>query len=282
MTLYLLLLLLLISACSSSFEVSPALISDQIAAKAKLQKAIIPTSHFLILTYGKFQDASHELVVYIEGDGFAWKNRYELSADPTPLRPLVLTLATLDHRRNVLYLSRPCQYETLRQDARCHPKFWSGQRFSPLVVESLLQAILTFQRKGQKLILVGFSGGANLAAILASKLQNVYGLITVAGNLDHEGLHRFHQVSPLQGSLNALDFTKQLQNIPQRHFLGSRDEIIPSFILKNFLKNLSPGPCVLFSSIEDVGHEEGWEERWPSLVRTALDCQSQKVFRNEN
>ena len=53
---------------------------------------------------------NEEVVVYIEGDGLSWIDRFTPSSDPTPKNPLAFKLAKLDPNQNVIYLARPCQY----------------------------------------------------------------------------------------------------------------------------------------------------------------------------
>ncbi|MDA9667740.1 hypothetical protein N9T45_02775, partial [Candidatus Pelagibacter sp.] len=53
---------------------------------------------------------NEKVVVYIEGDGLSWIDRFTPSSDPTPKNPLAFKLAKLDQNQNVIYLARPCQY----------------------------------------------------------------------------------------------------------------------------------------------------------------------------
>jgi hypothetical protein len=39
---------------------------------------------------------TREAHLYIEGDGYAWKNRHEPSNDPTPMNPVAMRLAAAD------------------------------------------------------------------------------------------------------------------------------------------------------------------------------------------
>jgi alpha/beta superfamily hydrolase len=75
-----------------------------------------------------------------------------------------------------------------------------------------------------KLQLVGYSGGANVAALAASERTDVIHLVTVAGNLDHASWTRHHRVKPLVNSLNAADIAHQLDRLPQTHWVGGQDQ----------------------------------------------------------
>ena len=46
-----------------------------------------------------------EVVVYIEGDGLSWIDRFPPSSDPTPKNPLAFKLAKLDQNQNIIYFN---------------------------------------------------------------------------------------------------------------------------------------------------------------------------------
>ena len=168
------------------------------------------------------------LSIYIEGDGFAWVTSSTPSVDPTPIDPLALRLALAQPTGNAAYIGRPCQYVDAEHTG-CPQRYWTEARFAPEVVAAVEAAVDVLKRQAgaQQLILVGFSGGAAVAALIAERRSDVVRLITFAGNLDHRAWTSFHRIQPLSGSLNAADNASRLADLPQTHFIGGRDKIIP-------------------------------------------------------
>ena len=97
--------------------------ASAIASENLLEPKIIKTEKFSIAAYYKITKASKPLRVYIEGDGYTWKNNREPSDNPTPINPLALKLARLDSAANILYLARPCQFVKLSLESHCTPYF---------------------------------------------------------------------------------------------------------------------------------------------------------------
>ncbi|HEX5392828.1 MAG TPA: alpha/beta hydrolase [Rhodocyclaceae bacterium] len=201
------------------------------------------------------------LTIYIEGDGLAWLSSDMPSADPTPVTPVGLQLALAQPTGNVAYLARPCQYVT---SDRCERRYWTNERFAPEIVAAENQAVDTLKRRfgAAKLTLVGYSGGAAVAALLAERRRDVVRLITVAGNLDHRAWTTHHRVTPLTGSLNPVDGKVGLATIPQWHFVGERDKIVPPFLAQEFSVGM---PSAHVTVVEGYDHKCCWSENWKNL-----------------
>ncbi len=210
--------------------------------------------------------SENALVVYIEGDGFAWKNRVALSADPTPKDPVGLRLAVQDQASTVLYLGRPCHY-TGHTSSGCHPRYWSSHRYSPEVVGAVSDAI--DQAKGMVqaawVDLVGFSGGGAVAALLAAQRGDVFRLTTIGANLDHAAWTAYHQVTPLDGSLNPADFAMQLQTVPQIHFVGGKDIIVPESVVRAYRNRMTDPSLTQIRVIPEYDHHCCWVQSWHGL-----------------
>ncbi|VFQ44488.1 alpha/beta hydrolase [Desulfoluna butyratoxydans] len=206
------------------------------------------------------------LRVYIEGDGLAWRTRRLLSAHPSPVNPTALNLMLADPIHDKAYLARPCQY--LQTDA-CHPRYWSTYLFAPEVISDMDRALDALKALGgyDRLELVGFSGGGAMAALLSAGRDDVDSLTTVAGNLDTEAFCRIHGLSPLAGSMNPADVAELLATIPQRHFVGKDDTVIPPVVCDSFVSRMAP--CIAPSPVlvDHVTHQGGWEAQWPFLLR---------------
>jgi len=242
-----------------------------------MQKQEIDTGSFLLTTYYKISDRQAPVSIYIEGDGFAWASSSRLSQNPTPKDAFTLQLAAEDSVRNIVYIARPCQYTDLAKDKICAPKYWSQSRFAEIVVDSVNKAISHYsaQFNNPKINLIGYSGGAAIAALIAARRNDITSLRTVAGNLDHVAVNKYHHVDNLDDSLNAIDVAAKLASLPQYHFAGTLDEIIPESVITAFAKKSEQGgACVKVSSINGATHYSGWKENWRELLSQPVICES--------
>ncbi|MCF6267200.1 MAG: hypothetical protein L3J57_11740 [Desulfuromusa sp.] len=231
---------------------------------------IIAGDQFPLLTVApQATTASHSKVlrVYIEGDGLAWRTRRHLSTDPTPVDPLALRLMLADSTGDKLYVARPCQYI---QSPSCAPRFWSSDRYGAEVVNALSEALdrVKLTKGYRQLELVGYSGGASIALLLAAQRSDVLSVRTVAGNLDPDAFCRLHRVTPLTGSLNPVNFADKLQYIPQLHFIGKEDSIVPVDIFNSYRDHFADQHNIHTYIVPDMSHSAGWVERWSDLVKT--------------
>ena len=217
------------------------------------------------------------LVVYIESDGFAWRRKGILSSDPTPKNPVALKLAARDPRPAVLYIARPCQYLDLQDLKDCPSKYWSSHRYADEVISSINDAIdRSMKHAGASTVdLVGYSGGGDIAALVAARRFDVTSLVTVAANLDIDAWTRLHDVSPLTGSLNAADVAEHIQNIPQYHFVGTSDKIVPMPVTESYLKRITDRSHVMIERITGFDHKCCWVDTWPELL-----CKSGAIDRD--
>jgi poly(3-hydroxybutyrate) depolymerase len=119
--------------------------------------------------------------------------------------------------------------------------------------------------------LIGYSGGGAVAALLAAERSDVISLRTVAGNLDHDAVNRYQGVDRMPESLNPIDIAEKLKLLPQMHFIGKKDKIVPAAIAEDFA-NRTGGICSGITYINGVTHEKGWAEHWPSLLKVPLPC----------
>ncbi len=278
-------LVLILCSCANSMEERLSFAED-IAGPAGMQGDIVKTDNFQIKTYTKIYKQAAAVNIYIEGDGLAWVDRGRLSSNPTPRDPMGLRLAAADTSDNVIYLARPCQYISFKSDFLCEGKFWSGSRFSDTVISSMNQAIskLKAHNNFSDINIIGYSGGAAVAAIIASKRTDVISIRTVAGNLDHNAVNQYHKVDLLDDSLNAIDFAKYISHIPQYHFSGSDDTIIPAFIAENFTKRINGyangyEPCAKNKLIAKATHHSGWQEKWQILLAEDVSCNAHNLMR---
>lgn len=260
---------LILTACASQ----PNLAQLQQSANTKAMQLVDVASHrFAIRTYQRLLDQHAPIHVYIEGDGFAYINAAQASNDPTPHTATGLALALADNAANVVYLARPCQY-TLAKSPSCNVAFWTSARFSEPIIAAMDDALNQIKQAHgtQKMALIGYSGGGAVAVLLAARRTDIQSLRTVAGNLNHQAVNQFHHVSPMPQSLNAIDVTNQIRQIPQVHFVGGQDTVIPSFIAQQFAQKV--GACAQLSMVKNASHSDGWQENWPQLMQQIPRCQ---------
>jgi len=259
---------ILLSGCTT-FSVfrDRSSVAEGIASPAGFSKEYIKAGNFTLLTYQRFTRSSDKIDIYIEGDGRAWESKYKLSYDPTPSNPVALRLAAADPADNIAYIARPGQY-SFSGLPDCDPQYWSNRRFSPEVVESIDKAIDIIKQKSgaQYLELVGFSGGGAIAVLVAAKRRDVRALRTVAGNLNTAAFCSYHHVSQLEGSINPLDVALKVAHIPQRHFVGSKDRIVPLAIAESFVQMEQDNGAKRITVVDGISHNGDWQRRWRDLL----------------
>ncbi len=241
------------------FALSRGETAEKTAAAGELAQLDVQAGDFLVRTWMRVRRPDQDLSVYIEGDGHAWESRTQRSDDPTPVNPLGLRMASWDPAPNVVYLARPCQYVPLHYNPGCNDLLWTDERFSEAVVTIMNQALDTVRsRVAGRLHLAGFSGGGAIAALLAARRRDVDSLRTFAGNLDHVAVNAHHRVSQMPRSLNPIDFADRLGSLPQVHYSGARDTIVPPEIAQRFIDALPTRGCAEHFILDNTTHHSGW------------------------
>jgi dienelactone hydrolase len=257
---------------------SPAKRIQHIASAATQQgwkSHIIEGEEFDLLAFLPPQDPTQALLtIYIEGDGNAWKSRFEASDNPTPIKATALALA-LQHP-GAVYLSRPCQSI---KGPLCKPELWTSARFSESVINASNMAIdkLKALYQAEALQLIGYSGGGTVAALVAARRKDVKRLVTVAGNLDHRRWTKLHGVSALSTSLNPADVRQSLKTISQYHLVGQDDHIVPPQLTQGFIAEFAPTADIILHIVPDFDHHCCWQKQWLSLLRE-IDSTSASVL----
>ena len=250
--------------------------AHRLATPAFMHQRIIPAAPFALTAYERIRQRGGDATVYIEGDGQAWLSRRTPSFDPTPVNPVALHLATRDDGPNVIYLARPCQYSKgLEAYAPCDDRaWWTSKRLAPEVLDSMNAALSDIKKRYdiKKFDLVGFSGGGGVAVLLATQRKDIAGIRTVAGNLDHDTFTAYHGISPMSGSINPLGAAAKTAAIPQHHFIGEWDDVVPQGIVASFLKAAGSDRCIQYSIVKETSHEKGWVDKWPELLKEPVKC----------
>jgi dienelactone hydrolase len=208
------------------------------------------------------------LSIYMEGDGLAWIDAAMPSFDPTPVDPLALRLALRDAAAGTVYLARPCQYVAGAARRNCEAKYWTGHRFSPQVIEATNVAVDRLKERfgAQRLILVGYSGGGAVAALIAAERSDVVRLVTIAGNLEHRAWTSEQKLSPLSGSRNPADAWQGLTDIPQIHYVGGRDKVVGESVARAYAARFPPGKRPTIVVVPEFDHHCCWVDRWPASL----------------
>lgn len=259
--------LLILSACADNILVPFEDRAVELSAIHGWMAHDLGNRDFRVVGYSRPFVRSKNLTVYIEGDGRAWLSRNVISPDPTPVQPYALRLAVRHPAGNVAYLARPCQY-TLGISPACHEQYWSSHRYAPEILQTMDQAVDQLKQVSgaQTLTLVGFSGGGTVAALLSFLREDVSELITVSANLDHQFWTGLDNSSPLYGSSNAADVANEISHIPQRHFVGAVDQIVPPQVVESYLGRMVDRSNTHVIKVEGFDHNCCWEGSWSSIV----------------
>ena len=249
--------------------------ADDGAIKLGFEKRELRGGLFRLLTYQRLKKPNSPMTIYIEGDGYAWITRHRVSQNPTPRNPVALALALADKQStNIVYIARPCQYHLTGTQANCDQKFWTSHRFSSEVIDSVDAVIDLIARdnNSRHINLIGYSGGGAVAVLLAAQRDDIASIRTVAGNLDHQMFTEHHKVTPLIFSLNPLNVAENLSNIPQLHFIGRDDDIVPGKVILSYQQKTNNPDCTKVAIVPNTNHYGGWQAQWPDLLGRDVNC----------
>lgn len=224
-----------------------------------------PFSH-LVFEHRGMADDARPLLVFIEGDGMPWRYQgLQRNPDPRPRHALAFELF-LTTPQPAWYITRPC-YDAHLDAFECTPLTWTDQRYSPMVVASMATALHRRAAANgvRQMILIGYSGGGTLAVLLANRLSEAVGVISVAANLDVRAWAAEHRFSPLNGSLNPASDTDL--SVPHLALHGSMDSNVTPASLLEFQRT---HPLSHMQFIDGYDHVCCWERDWSALLPRAL------------
>ena len=255
---------LLLAGCAS-----PGQRLDQRARDAGLEVVHISAGSFPSIVYLKRSaggdhatagGAAPTLTIFLESDGIPWRDGRQPSADPTTHRPVALEMM-MRSPGPAAYVTRPC-YNGVRSD-KCNVEHWTGARYSPEIVESMVVTVRETQRRigVERVALVGYSGGGSLAVLIAERLENVASVITVAANLDTDAWTAHHRYLRLSQSLNPA-LSEQLHPWPELHLRGANDVVVPPATTERYFARY---PQAQQRTIEGFDHVCCWVREWPAI-----------------
>lgn len=214
---------------------------------------------YILASWYQITAPGEPIRIYIEGDGNAFDITGQPTDNPTPKSPFLREIAAGDTNANVAYLGRPCQY---MQAGSCSQTDWTTGRFSPQVIRSMNQAVESLRKKAQTndVILIGYSGGAQVAGLVAVRNPNVKEVITIAGVLDTEAWTAYHHDPALTQSMNLKNDKSAFDKIKQKHFVGAKDEVVPPALVQQFVADES---TVII--VPKATHASGYESIYEQL-----------------
>jgi alpha/beta hydrolase fold len=262
---------LLITSCTTN-QSTKHRVMEVAAHDYGFTEKLVKGGPFWITTFQKIHSPSSPFVFYIEGDGEAFGCSGKcISSDPTPKEIMLLKLASIDHRQNIVYVARPCQYTPMEQNPACNRTYWTDKRMSEDSVNSINDVILNIAGN-QKIDLIGFSGGGGIAVLVAARNKQVRSILTLAGNLNHQAFQKFHKFRPMIGSLNPIDFAMKINTIPQLHISGGHDKIVPAFIADDYIKASGNSKCVKREVFSEPTHIKKWDKYWKDILSIPITC----------
>ena len=208
------------------------------------------------------------LHIYLHGDGLPWLDGgRRIAEDPSFGADLALYMMLKD-RENAVFLGRPCYFQASLKPP-CQAKYWTSARYGEQVLQTLSQAVqsLADEHPDQELVLIGFSGGATVAVLLAQRLPQIGAVVSVAGNLDTSMWAQQHGYLPLSQSYNPIEVFEQTHLFEQDPFeftalVGGQDAVVPIQAQRQLVAKLN-GRLLMFA---DYTHSCCWVENWPSIL----------------
>jgi hypothetical protein len=238
--------------------IAPA--AERLAARSNLERTVVRGGDFehLILKNDGGGDTLH---VFIEGDGTPWIGGRRVASDPTPRNPLALRLM-LATPAAAAYVGRPCYFSV--EDPTCDSRYWTDARYAPSVVASMAAAIGTLiaDDRYRRCIVIGHSGGAALAVLVAGQLPRPCRIVSIAGLIDAGAWTQWHRYEPLTGSLDPrdVDATRSDRFV---YLVGMRDTNIPA---EQTLAAIDGAPEANVWRYPDFDHVCCWLEQWPQIL----------------
>jgi hypothetical protein len=190
-----------------------------------------------------------------------------------------------DPSRDIIILERPCYAVTAKRDKNCEDMAWTREkRMHPQVIEAMSKAVTAVKKMRAKseVHLLGVSAGGSIALLIAARRDDVGSVMTQAAPFD------FAFVDPWQRAVMAkvneamglkpwngpagnamcgnpcedpLSKVSQLGTIPQIHFYGSSDVIVPPENAVRFARALK-GRCATFVQVAMTHYDEAATKMW--------------------
>lgn len=254
-----LLLALFLAGCTTN-----AARIERLARQLGMTRSVVEAGGFRSPIYMRGVPAPQDapLTIFIEGDGVPWRGGTKPSLDPTTANPVALKLLAKTPQP-AAYVSRPCYPDIT--GPRCTPERWTFERYSDEIVASMTEAVRTAvaRANARQVVLIGYSGGGVLAVLIAERLDNVAGVITIGANLDTDAWTKHHGYLPLTGSLNPAS-SSAAHPWPETHLYGARDTVVPVSTTAAYFARF---PRAQQKIVADHDHVCCWVEQWEGIQK---------------
>ncbi len=247
---------LLVAACASNTDRI-----EDLARESHLTRTMFDAEGYRTFIYMRPNtSAADRLTVFLEGDGIPWRAGIVPSTDPTTAHPIALRLLMRTPGAGA-YVTRPCYHELPSE--RCTPELWTNARYSVEVVDAMAATVREAARlaAAREILLVGYSGGGTLALLIAERLDDVAGVVTLAANLDIQSWAAHHGYLPLESSLNPAASDRE-HRWPEIHLMGGEDTVVP---LATTASYFSRYPTAQRWQFPQHGHVCCWLREWDAL-----------------
>lgn len=260
----------LLGACAAVSEFSEVT-AERIARPAFMVERKMASGQMDLQLWERMHKKYAPANVYFEGDGMTSDL---MMIDPSPLNPVALHLASRDSSDNIAYIGRPCQYREVSDEKECPTKYWTTRRFAPEVFAAYNAALddMKARYKITEFNLVGYGGGANIVAVLATQRSDVVSIRTVSGVLVPSLVYDAKKEPLDPDNLLASNIAPSLANMPQHHFIGAGDTIAPPAVYHSFAQSMGGSNCMHYTLVQDADQERGWVEKWPELLKSTVAC----------
>jgi pimeloyl-ACP methyl ester carboxylesterase len=112
-------------------------------------------------------------------------------------------------------------------------------------------------RGAERIVWLGYSGGGALAMLLAARVPETAGVVTVAANLDVDAWADRQGWDRLTGSLNPARQPPLPSPVYQRHYAGARDRVVPV---------AAAPPSLALVVVPEYDHRCCWTSLWPAVL----------------
>jgi pimeloyl-ACP methyl ester carboxylesterase len=220
----------LIFLCSGLFgcanSVSPAAPIDALVEAGMVEIRLGPR----VVGFVQPNTLARTLTIVIESDGARWRSWNSPPKNPTPAKSVAVAITMTEARFGITaYLGRPCQYKFDNFESLCPVYLWTDKRFGNEAVDQMDEAVSELVRRvgAERINLIGHSGGGVIAVLLAARRGDVACIVTIAAPLQLRRWTQIMEVDHLHESLDPSDHLLMVSHIPQSHFIGSSDRVVP-------------------------------------------------------
>lgn len=184
---------------------------------------------------------------YIEGNG-----------TPHPKKAIALSLAKDDEFKNIIVLSRPCQY--IDNPICKNESIWTTNRYHPEILKEMQELTAYYIKKYQAkdIEFVAYSDATPIAFNLAHTFGRTKQIITVAGVLDITSYAKQNQLPAFENAHDVMPNKYAISAIPQIHYVGSKDTVVTRSMTEKFISKLNKPKNITLKVVHGFDHDD-WD-----------------------